>query len=246
MNELTKLIDEYSAASNIDELFGTLQKYLHEKCGASSLFYGLVHSLKRAQEVGVVESGWHKSNHPEEFITALQDNDFIDLDRSVMHCLTSVSPFVWHDMSNWQGLSKKEKEYLYTTFDCHMEVGVSVPERFGRYGLGGVGICAANISGPEFDRLWKQNREEIISACHLFNSFACKEYMDEIFHLTPREREVLTWLVAGKGSASEIADILGTSASTVEKQIRSARRSLKANSNEEAVAKALIFGLIDP
>ena len=67
--------------------------------------------------------------------------------------------------------------------------------------------------------------------------------MDSIFNLSPRERECLMWLSVGL-RAQEVSEKLGTSYRTVEKQIASARKKLGANTNEQAVAKALTLGLI--
>lgn len=68
---------------------------------------------------------------------------------------------------------------------------------------------------------------------------------NEVYSLSDREIEVLTWLIVGKNTRA-IAEKLESSTSTVEKQIRSARRKLKARNNEQAVTKALMLGLIKP
>ncbi len=68
---------------------------------------------------------------------------------------------------------------------------------------------------------------------------------DEVYLLSDREVEVLTWLIVGKNTRA-IAEKLESSTSTVEKQIRSARQKLNARNNEQAVTKALMLGLIKP
>lgn len=61
--------------------------------------------------------------------------------------------------------------------------------------------------------------------------------------LTRREVQVLTLLTQGN-TTKLIADCLGTSASTVEKQIRSARKKLLATNNEQAVVNAIRLSII--
>jgi len=61
--------------------------------------------------------------------------------------------------------------------------------------------------------------------------------------LTPREREVLTWVGDGKTSA-EIALILGLSRSTVRNQIQNTLVKLRVNTRSQAVAKAIKKGLV--
>jgi LuxR family quorum sensing-dependent transcriptional regulator len=56
--------------------------------------------------------------------------------------------------------------------------------------------------------------------------------------LSPREREVLSWVALGK-SATDIATILGISAGTVDQHVRSASLKLGALNRAHAVAIAI-------
>ena len=62
--------------------------------------------------------------------------------------------------------------------------------------------------------------------------------------LTPREREVLSWVAAGK-SYWEVGRILGISERTVRHFMANSRAKLDAVSNKQAVALAVTAGLID-
>ena len=62
--------------------------------------------------------------------------------------------------------------------------------------------------------------------------------------LTDRERDVLSWAARGK-TTGEIADILGLKSDTVDVHFRNNLRKLQANNRTQAVAKALVQGLID-
>lgn len=63
--------------------------------------------------------------------------------------------------------------------------------------------------------------------------------------MSARERECLLWLTAGL-RPQQIAHRLGTHVKTVEKQIEAVRHTLNAATTVQAVAIALIFGLIAP
>lgn len=63
--------------------------------------------------------------------------------------------------------------------------------------------------------------------------------------LSPRERECLVWLCAGLRS-DRIAERLGLSGATVDLHLARARRRLGAKTREQAVAKALMLGLLRP
>lgn len=63
--------------------------------------------------------------------------------------------------------------------------------------------------------------------------------------LSPREREALTRLAAGHRTA-RIAEQMGVTAPTVEKHVAAARRKLRARTREQAVATAILGGVIAP
>ncbi|WP_263263191.1 LuxR family transcriptional regulator [Pseudomonas sp. RIT-PI-S] len=64
-------------------------------------------------------------------------------------------------------------------------------------------------------------------------------------HLTPREREILSWAAFGKTSW-EIGTILGISEPAVEFHFKNIRRKLKVSSRRLAVARAMQLDLISP
>lgn len=68
-------------------------------------------------------------------------------------------------------------------------------------------------------------------------------------HLSPRQREVLEWIAAGK-TVADVAAILGLRPVTVEKHLRLARIALGAETTAQAVTTAImqdeIFSLIGP
>lgn len=62
-------------------------------------------------------------------------------------------------------------------------------------------------------------------------------------HLTPREAEILRWLAEGL-LTKQIAARTGTSVSTIEKQLSSARRRLAAGNNTNLLLKAMAYDLL--
>jgi len=62
-------------------------------------------------------------------------------------------------------------------------------------------------------------------------------------HLTPRERECLQWVAAGKNT-SIISDIMNISVSTVDAHIQSIMRKLNAQTRAHAAVRAAALGLI--
>ena len=62
--------------------------------------------------------------------------------------------------------------------------------------------------------------------------------------LTPRQRECLLWVRMGK-SSSDIGDLLGLSAETVNDHIAAACQRLGVRTRVQAVAEAAVHGFID-
>jgi DNA-binding CsgD family transcriptional regulator len=58
----------------------------------------------------------------------------------------------------------------------------------------------------------------------------------ELHQVTPREREVLMWMAAGRGSAEELAEILGRSVNTIQNHIKGLLRGIGTNSKSGALA----------
>ena len=63
--------------------------------------------------------------------------------------------------------------------------------------------------------------------------------------LTPRERDCLSWVAAGR-STKVIAETLHLSPATVNEYIASATRKLRASNRTQACARALLLGLVTP
>jgi DNA-binding CsgD family transcriptional regulator len=79
--------------------------------------------------------------------------------------------------------------------------------------------------------------QQAAKAIHWHNEVPPKERQPRS-SLTPREREVLTWLARGKTS-KDVGDILKIAKRTVEAHANSAIRKLKANNRAQAIAIAM-------
>jgi DNA-binding CsgD family transcriptional regulator len=129
-----------------------------------------------------------------------------------------------------------------------MGVGVALPLRFSQgHGtcIGGFGLASGDLNGKEFNKIWAEHDQEIIQLSALFDILARERHADSLFQLTPREKECLKWLAIGL-RPQQICDKLNNAYRTTEKQIASARQKLNAHNNEQAVAKALVYGLLEP
>ena len=243
MFEFVDVHQKFSATKTIDELWSVYKNVLDEY-GFTSVMYCVSHAGVTMTEDGV-ESTWYKCDHPDEYRVYFDEEFHIEDDPSALHCITEVDPYLWNDRVRFEQQNEKQKRFMRESGEFGMQMGVTLPLRFGVTGVGGMGLNAGNLCEPEFNKVWQHYGDDIITIARLFDEFARSEKVKGMYSLSAREQQVLTLLIIGKKTI-EIADKIGSTVSTVEKQIRSARRKLNARNNEQAVARALAFNLITP
>lgn len=182
----------------------------------------------------------------EGFVQAKLDEGLFYTDLFVQVGLTEPAPILWSDSSRLPDLSAEAKRSLDMDWDFAITTGVTIPVRFaGGLGAAAHGCHADGMSWPEFDHIWLEHGDTIIAIVNAFDTALRRDHVGEVFPLTAQERECLLWLAAGLPQ-KQIADRLLLTDKQVEKRLTQARRKLKAVTTPQAVANALIFGLIDP
>ena len=161
----------------------------------------------------------------------------------VLHCATETTPFFWHHKKSWINATDLQLQMREVNKSLGMVVGVSLPMRFGKSGIGGFGLASSNLNSDEFDQMWQNKHQDIIKIVETFDTYARKNHIDQMYQLTAREKQVLEFCAMGFNT-SKIAQQLGNASSTVEKQLRSARKKLNASNTEQAISMALILELI--
>ena len=175
-----------------------------------------------------------------------RDERYYDVDPFLAEATRSLMPFRWSDVRERMILSPKQKALMLDAASCNHRVGMTVPiVTPGRYRTS-VSVCADrhDLSG------------EVPHAVHLMSIYLT----DAVHRLlrreqltgpiqpgadeaeaapTPREREILKWLAAGK-TAWEISEILSISERTVRFHIDNTKRKFGVATTMQAVVRALI------
>lgn len=133
--------------------------------------------------------------------------------------------------------------------DAGLGDGLVVPLR----GASGAGWGGFSLVTPERGArfaAWRaaKGRQAVLMAqvtAHRLLVLAEAEPPEPRIRLSPRERECLLWLIAGLRS-DRIAEKLGLARVTVDLHLGRARRRLGAKTREQAVARALMLGLLRP
>ncbi len=167
-------------------------------------------------------------------------------DISLRHVISEETVLPWHGQLYKQKIkTKRQRTIEEDACTFNMGVGINLPFRFSHgCGKGGFGLAAGEHDARSFDKIWLERGQEIIQLTALFDTLVRERNPNTMLRLTPREKECLKWLSAGL-RPQQIADRLGNAYRTVEKQIASARHKLNARSNEQAVAKVLIYVVLD-
>lgn len=175
--------------------------------------------------------------------TKIDKNLFYN-DEYVQAARTETAPILWSDTTRLETISLESLHSLAIDYDFGITTGVTIPMHFAN-GISSIGCHAANMDFAEFDQIWLENNQTILGIVQAFDVYLRSDHIGEIFPLSPRERECLLWLASGL-KPEQIAYRLGTHYKTVDKQIRSACRKLKTTNKTQAIATALVFGVITP
>ncbi|MFK7837975.1 MAG: LuxR family transcriptional regulator [Sulfitobacter sp.] len=215
--------------------------------GYDTLIFGMF--ADPTQSVPAEEMFWI-DNVPEGWMQHYAANDYASADVAVAHCLKSDGVLLWQDLFDSIDEGKLEERNAILQKDAR-DIGLHTGFTKPLIGLGGaragMSLIARNTLGAgEHQRLFQANQREIEAACDVFYAFSDWRSLGAIkYGLSAREKECLKWLASGLGH-KQIADKLGTVPKTIDKQVLSARTKLRARTTAQAVAKAVMWSLIDP
>jgi LuxR family transcriptional regulator, quorum-sensing system regulator BjaR1 len=190
-----------------------------------------------------LKKGIYLNTRPQEYIDRYAEKNYVYRDPVVTELRRTVRPFAWSDILRRGTLSRDERRIVEEAQDFEVNDGLIVPIVTLSGGISVVSPCGRNPDlSPDARRA-----VELIS---LYSHEALKRKLLEGMRqkqahtpLTPREREVMCWLAAGK-SDCEIASILSISPATVTVHVENAKRKLDAFRRTLAVVKAIRSGEI--
>lgn len=157
---------------------------------------------------------------------------------------TSGEVFQWSDVETMMRLTQSQKDYLHEMHEANIDNGVAF-QVYGpgmRNGYVGLGF---DVSIPSAAVKYLPVLQCVAQAAHLKYCALTPEAVSQPPKLSPREREVLTWIAQGK-SNSVIADILGVSSHTVDTMVRRLYSKLNVADRTTAAIRGVGGGLILP
>jgi DNA-binding CsgD family transcriptional regulator len=190
---------------------------------------------------------------PEGWCKHYVEQNYQRVDPFFRYCCSTLAPIRTGPeyLDEYDFLTGPERRIVLEAGETGFRSGFSAPIRL----LGGQGFGGWNFGSRfgrrELDTLLKAHGPDLRLA-----GLYVHEYVERLsqptdkpptryWRLTVRERECLLWLGRGLRTAA-IADRLGIAPVTVDLHFKGARTKLNAATREEALAKAILCGQIDP
>jgi LuxR family quorum-sensing transcriptional regulator LasR len=193
-----------------------------------------------------LENAFVATNYPPAWRDRYDAERYAYVDPVVSHCLASTLPLVWQP----EMFRSPTQRTLYEESCAHgIRAGVSFPIHGpnGEFGI----LCFAANAVP--DAAFVRAVSSMLPDLALVRDYAfasgvrfCPATGNEaVPRLTPRELEVLNWVMVGK-SSWEISKITGCSEATVNFHMGNIRQKFNVNTRQQAVVRAISLGLITP
>lgn len=184
-------------------------------------------------------------SYPEDWASYYFEHELDKIDPVTLYSFYAPGPFVWSDLPKVMRLSKAQEACLNMGAEAGLKNGICVPLRGP---LGEHTDVAIASDDPMVDP--KENLDVLtLLATQFKNSYSrfvdAADPAGSAYHLTRREKEVLTWCYAGK-SSWDIGELLGVSESVVNFHIKNAKNKLDCSTRIACVLKATRLGLIFP
>ncbi len=199
------------------------------------------------------ETGLHSSQFisslPDEFRDNYREGGLIGDDPFLsLICRNMTAAGIVTDGDRFPETNGRQGAFLELTRSFGVKTALCIPVRTIQQSEFGGWVIGGTTDGPAFDRICETFTAELhLAGLMAFERLTALAHRARPAHgrLSPRERECMLWLSAGLRVA-KIAHRLDISESAVALYITNARRKLGARTREQAVARAIMSGEIEP
>jgi DNA-binding CsgD family transcriptional regulator len=242
MLDVMQFISNTNNAATSEDAFSYLEKSLRG-IGFDRVVYSLItdhHSLSKSRQHGIVR------NYPEDWMKYYFSKGYVDVDPVIKIIKQQHGPFTWNNLAQFKDITKAESVLMHEAEDAKLLDGIGVSFHSPNGEIVGMGI-ASSAGGTE-------PHKDLISLVYMLCAqfHHVYQYLErestiphKIVELSAREKEILTWLAAGK-SKSIIGEILHISEHTVKTYLQRVFCKLGVHTKQEAIVRAVRLGLINP
>jgi DNA-binding CsgD family transcriptional regulator len=202
-------------------------------------YYALARFFRadRTPDVAVLSGEFHR-----EWSQRYMASRYVRHSHIARELLKTRDPYSWEDVMRRRPVDEAQRRIKNEAGEIGLTDGMFTPVRWADGSFAAVVLAGPK---PDFGDGFVRNAAEILSSYYAVESRRLSQTaLLPAECLSPRQRECLAWVRAGKSSAV-IGEILGLSAQTVDEHVREASRKLGVRSRTQAVAEACLAGLID-
>ncbi len=183
--------------------------------------------------------------YSEEWMKYYAEKDYGRIDPVLRAAATSGHAFTWDELEKTTAFTPHQVRMMRLAEDAGLREGIGVPLRGSRALVAGIGLASSDRhDGAE------AHLDLLNALCSQFyvafrRLYAKPAPAADVTSLSPKEREILSWVAAGK-TDDEIGTILSISRNTVDTHMRNIFRKLDAPNRVSAAIKGLTLGHIQP
>jgi LuxR family quorum-sensing transcriptional regulator LasR len=239
MSQLTGLLESENEAAWSENLFA-----LARSQGFDQVLYGVIGSRNAK-----LESAFLRSNYSSAWRARYDADKLHYVDPTVGHCLASSLPIVW-EPATFAG-APAQLAFYEEACGHGVRSGVTFPI----HGPGGEFGVLSFASDRLPDAAFNAQKGRFMADLGLIRDYVFESSRTFVAapaapaeappRLTPRELEVLKWVMAGK-SSWEISRITACSEATVNFHIANIRQKFGVSTRQQALVKAIALGIITP
>jgi DNA-binding CsgD family transcriptional regulator len=235
VQEFTARASETRSVGDINRAFGTMV----EGWGFENFFAVQVSSRNDDLRAPFARSF---GQPPVLWLDRYREAGHIHRDPGIARIMSSTEPFWWSELCDQQ-LEAQQRLVFHEAAEFNLSQGLVVPVRQADGSIWSCLLAAEKLAASNEMKL-----AAVVAANYYVGRGALLQsreirQIDLSHRLTPRQREVVTWLARGK-TTEEVGEILGTSGRTVGHQLDDAKRRMRARTLPALVAEALAHGEI--
>ncbi len=193
------------------------------------------------------EHAFQHSNYAADWLDKYTAEKLHHIDPTFAHCLCKSTPLIWSP-DLFSGRCQQEMYEEASGYGIRSGVTLPIHGANGELGI----LCFASDTKP--DRRFHDHAQRDLPFLSYLRDFVLESSLEfmkpphgakSAISLTARELECLKWSAVGK-SSWEIGNILNCTEANVNYHFSNIRRKFNTNSRQQAIARAIKLGLIDP
>ena len=184
------------------------------------------------------------TTYPEDWMKHYEERDLYALDPVMAEIKSSRKPFFWSDLVDRIDAQNPAFDMMKQAQDVGLNDGIGISFCSNINEITGIGLSSSSGCDDLKTDMVHLGLIYLLSL-HFHEKFRSFYTVEDLTHLTTREKDVLCWACEGK-TDSEIAFLLHITPRTVRFHWGNIHEKLTTFSKVHAVSKALRLGLIEP